>query len=323
MSEKQQKKTKYRVRNWSEYNQALVKRGSLTLWLSEDVTESWLNTQKSGKRGRNYTYADVAVECMQLIRNVFGLPLRQTQGFVMSIMTLIGLSLPVPSYSTLSRRQSGLTVRLPRKQKAEKGLHVVVDSTGIKVFGHGEWFLRKYRPKEEQKERQNPQLWLKIHLGYNEATHEVVAVVTTEKNIHDKNVLPEILDQVEEPIEQVTADGNYDFITCYEEIEALGGYPVIPPRKNATTNAPERWATRNAHISRIAEVGRKAWKEETQYHRRSLVETAMSRLKVIFEPKLESRSLESQGIEVRLRCKALNIMTHLGMPDSYPVLSEA
>ena len=89
MSEKEQQKTKYRVRNWSEYNQALVKRGSLTLWLSEDVTESWLNTQKSGKRGRSNTYADVAVECMQLIRNVFSLPLRQTQGFVMSIMKLI------------------------------------------------------------------------------------------------------------------------------------------------------------------------------------------------------------------------------------------
>ena len=139
MSEK--KKVEYRVRNWSEYNQALIDRGSLTLWLSEDVIESWLNTEKTGKRGRSATYADVAVECMLLIRNVFALPLRQTQGFLLSIMALVGLSLPVPCYSTLSRRQSGLSVKLPRQQKATAGIHVVVDATGIQVFGHGEWVV--------------------------------------------------------------------------------------------------------------------------------------------------------------------------------------
>jgi len=106
MSE-EKKKTQYRVRNWSKYNQALINRGSITLWLSEDVIESWINTEKTGKRGRSHTYADVAVECMLLIRNVFSLPLRQTQGFVKSILVLVGLLLPVPSYSTLSRRQSG------------------------------------------------------------------------------------------------------------------------------------------------------------------------------------------------------------------------
>lgn len=323
MSEKKKEKTQYRVRNWSKYNQALINRGSITLWLSEDVIESWMNTEKTGKRGRSHTYADVAIECMLLIRNVFTLPLRQTQGFVESIMMLVGLVLPVPSYSTLSRRQSGLKVKLPRKKKAKKGIHVVVDSTGLKVFGHGEWFMRKYRPKEGQKERKNPRLWRKIHIGYNESTNEVVAVVTTENNTHDKTMLPEVLDQVEETIDQVTADGGYDYISCYEAIEDLGGRPVIPPRKSAVINKPKRWANRNAHVKRIGEVGRKEWKKESNYHRRSLAETAMYRLKIIFGPTLQSRTLDGQSIEVRLRCKALNIMTHLGMPDSYPVLAEA
>ena len=223
MTEEKKEKTKYRVRNWSEYNKALVKRGSITLWLSEDIIESWLNTEKTGRRGRSDTYADTAVECILLMRNVFSLALRQTEGFVGSIMELVGLSLPVPSYSTLSRRQSGLKVNLPRKKKAEEGIHVVVDSTGLKVFGQGEWFLRKYQPKEGQKARKKPRLWRKIHIGYNEATNEVVAVVTTESNVHDKTMLPEVLDQIEEPIDQATADKGYDYISCYEAIEAWGG----------------------------------------------------------------------------------------------------
>lgn len=322
MSE-QKKKTVYRVRNWSHYNQALVKRGGITLWLSEDVIASWLNTEKTGKRGRSATYADVAVECMLLIRNVFALPLRQTQGFLLSIMTLVGLSLPVPCYSTLSRRQSGLQVQLPRKQKATEGIHVVVDATGIQVFGHGEWFLRKYGSHKDQKPRKDPQQWRKIHLGLDEATQEVLAVVISERNRHDKSYLPEILDQIEELIAQVSLDKGYDYISCYEAVQARGGFPVIPPRKSAVINPGARWAQRNAHVQRIQEVGAAAWKKETNYHRRSLAETAMFRLKIIFGPKLQSRLFENQAAEVRLRCKALNILTYLGMPEAYPVLAEA
>lgn len=323
MSEKKKKKTPYRLRNWRKYNRALVKRGSLTLWFSEDVIDGWMNTEKTGRRGASKTYADTAIECMALIRNVFSLGLRQTEGFVRSIMRLLGLSLEVPCYSTLSRRQGGLKVKLPRKNKAAEGIHVVVDSTGIKVFGHGEWFLQYYRPKEEQKKRKNPRLWCKIHIGYNEATNEIVAVVTTAKNTHDKTALPDVLAQVEEPIAQVTTDGNYDYISCYQAIQERGGYPVIPPRKSAAISKYKGWEQRNAHLKRIQEVGRQAWKKETNYHRRSLAETAMYRLKTIFGPKLQSRTFDNQSVEVRLRCKALNLMTYLGMPDAYPVLSEA
>ena len=322
MSEKK-KKTAYRVGNWSAYNQALVKRGNLTLWLSEDVIESWLNTEKTGKRGRSHTFSDVAVECMLLIRSVFSLPLRQTQGLILSIMVLVGLWLPVPCYSTLSRRQNGLKVRLPRKQKSQEGIHVVVDSTGIKVFGHGEWFLRKYGSKRSQKPRKDPKQWRKIHIGLDEATQEVIAVVTTERHRHDKIFLPEILDQIEEPIAQVSLDKGYDYISCYQTVQDRGGFPVIPPRKSAVISKYKSWEQRNTHLKRIQEAGLETWKKETNYHRRSLAETAMFRLKTIFGPKLHSRSFENQCSEVRLLCRALNTFTHLGLPDSYPVSTEA
>jgi hypothetical protein len=241
MSEQKQAKVKYRVRNWSAYNQALVNRGSLTLWLSEEVLASWLNTEKSGRRGRSHTYTAVAIESMLLLRSVLHLPLRQTQGFILSLLALLGLDLPVPHFSTLSRRQGNLKIELPRKQSATEGLHVVVDATGLKVFGHGEWFLQKHRRQAGQKQRKNPKLWRKVHIGYDEASHEIVAVVTTEKDRHEKTQLAALLAQVTAPICQVTGDGGYDFVTCYTEIEALGGYPVIPPRKNAAYHRDERW----------------------------------------------------------------------------------
>lgn len=135
--------------------------------------------------------------------------------------------------------------------------------------------------------------------------------------------MPDELDQIDDPIAQVSLDMGDDYISCYEAIQDRGGFPVIPPRNSALINIGERWAHHNAHLKRIQEVGREQWKEETNYHRRSLAETAMFRLKIIFGPKLHSRNFENQCAEVRLRCKALNRMTHLGMPDSYPVLAEA
>lgn len=321
MSEQKKPKSQYRIRNWSEYNRALVNRGSITLWLSEDVVEAWINTEKTGRPGQSNTYADVAVECMLLIRNVFSLALRQTQGFVTSIMLWAGLSLPVPCYTTLSRRQSSLDIKLPRKKQIEEGIHVVVDSTGLKVFGYGEWHMRKHHLNKDGSERKKPRLWRKIHIGVDEATHEIVTVVTTIQYTHDKIMLPDLLDQVDGPISQVSGDGGYDYISCYQDIAAVGAEPVIPPRSSAVINNWDITAKRDAAIRRIEEIGRDEWKKETNYHRRSLAETAVFRLKIIFGPNLRSRVLENQAAETRLRCKALNRMTHLGMPDSYPVLA--
>ncbi|MBC8509993.1 MAG: IS5 family transposase [Chloroflexi bacterium] len=319
MSEKVEPKTTYRVRNWKAYNKALIQRGSLTLWISEDVLSSWVNTEKTGHRGRSNTYADTAIECMLLIQSVFRLPLRQTQGFLMSILGLMAFALPVPMYSTLSRRRSGLDVRLPR-QKRSQGIYVVIDSTGFKVFGYGEWHMRKHHLNKDGSERKKPRLWRKVHFAVDEATHEIIAVVTTESNTHDKTMLPDLLGQIDEPVIKVGCDKGYDYVSCYEDITAVGAEPVIPPRRNAIVNEGWNMLTKRNHaIRRIEEVGREEWKKETNYHRRSVAETAVFRLKIIFGSSLRSRILENQSAETRLRCKALNIMTYLGMPDSYPV----
>lgn len=305
------KKVHYRVRNWREYNEALIGRGSLTLWLEEKTVESWLNRQRRGKRGHPYEYSDVAVECMLLLKQVFQLGLRQTQGFMQSIFQLVGQGLPVMSYTQLSRRQKDLAVDLPR-QKRGQALHVVVDATGLKVYGEGEWKTRQHNISKRR-------TWAKVHLAFDVETHEIVAEVTTPDNVHEKEMLPDLLAQIEEEMAQVSADTGYDYQTCYQAIATKGARAVIPPRRNGRVWNNGQMDDRDDNLRRIAQVGREVWKQESDYHQRSLAETGMFRLKKIFGPALLARKLERQQTEVRLRCVALNRMTALGMPDSYPL----
>lgn len=305
------KKVHYRVKNWREYNEALIRRGSLTLWFEEKTVRSWLNVERSGKRGHPYVYSDVAVECMLLLKQVFHLGLRQTQGFMRSIFQLVGQGLPVLSYSQLSRRQQGLKVNLPR-QKRGQALHVVVDATGLKVYGEGEWKTRQHNISKRR-------TWTKVHLAFDVETQEVVAEITTPNNVHEKEKLPDLLAQIEEEMVQVSADTGYDYQTCYQAIAAKGARAVIPPRRNARVWNNGQVDNRDDNLRRIAKVGRRVWKQESGYHQRSLAETGMFRLKKIFGPALSAHSLERQQTEVRLRCVALNRMTALGMPDSYPL----
>ncbi len=138
---KSNSKSKYRLSNWSEYDASLFakhsegkQRGSLTFWLNDEVIEQWVNQQKTGRRGASNTYSDTAIELMVTIQSLFGLAGRQTEGFVESIFQLIDLDLPVPDHSTVSRRLSKLNVQLPVIPTNE-AIHLVVDSTGVKVYG--------------------------------------------------------------------------------------------------------------------------------------------------------------------------------------------
>jgi len=305
------KKVQYRVKNWSEYNQALVHRGSLTLWFDEKTVESWLNNDRSGQRGHPQVYGDVAVQCMLLLKQTYHLALRQTQGFMQSIFQLVGHELPVLSYSQLSRRQKTVQISLPRQCRGQ-AIHVLVDGTGLKVYGEGEWKTRQHKVSKRR-------TWRKVHLAFDASTGEVLAAVTTENNVHEKEMLPELLGQITETIERVGGDGGYDYRTCYEAIAQRGAQAIIPPQRNGRIWDNGQMEQRDAHLRRIAEIGRTAWKQECGYHRRSLVETGIFRLKKIFGPNLSARSLENQQQEVRLRCAALNRLTALGMPESYPV----
>jgi len=320
------RKRQYRICNWSEYNAALVKRGSLTLWVDEAALAEWRNQQRSGQPGKPRTYSELAITCMATLQVVYHLPLRATQGLLSSVLQLLGVNLAVPHYSTLCRRRQTLEVSLPVQPKLQ-ALHLVVDSTGLKVYGEGEWKVRQHGWSKHR-------TWRKVHLGVDEASGELLAVVVSSPLRHDKDALTDLLEQVDQmdvSLEQVSGDGGYDFMTCHRDITLRGARATIPPRHNACPNARGETPQRDAILRRMQELAgpgrskqrqeqaRQRWKEESGYHRRSLVETAVFRLKHIFGEKLSSRSFEAQANEVLLRCAALNRMTHLGLPQSYPI----
>lgn len=309
------KKRHYRIRNWPDYNTALVQRGSLTLWLGKDVLQDWHNQQRTGKRGKPRFYSDQAITCALRLREVYRLPLRATEGLLRSLIVLLGANVTVPCYSTLSRRQASLAVALDAPASAGP-LHLVVDSTGLKVFGDGEWKARQHGISKRR-------IWRKVHLAIDQDTGYVQAATTTTHSISDGQVLPLLLEQVEQPLCQVSADSGYDRRTCYEAIAQRGARTAIPPRRGARIwqhgNSKAERLARDENLRRIRTVGRATWKRESGYHRRSLAETAMFRLKTIFGSTLRARTEAAQDTETLLRLSVLNQMTALGMPNAYPL----
>ena len=305
----------YKIRNWSDYNAALVNRGSLHIWLDEDVLAAWKNTTKTGKPGASNTYSDLAIETLLTLKSVYRQKLRQTIGFARSLFKLMSVELVLPHYSTLSRRAKRLNIDLS-VTPTQGSRHVVIDSTGVKVYGEGEWKVRKHGVSKRR-------TWLKLHVGIDEETGDILAAVVTPNSTGDSEVLGEILDEIDDDIEQVSADGAYDRGYVYDYIDEREAIAAIPPRKDAKIwfhgNRKGPAHPRDENLRRIRKVGRSVWKEEIDYHRRSLSETGMYRLKTIFTGEVCARKLETQTTELIIECKALNKMTQLGMPESYLV----
>jgi Transposase DDE domain len=308
------KKGQYRISNWSEYNESLVKRGSITLWISTEDTGAW-QPEELPKRGGQRRYSDGAIQCLLMVRGFFHLTLRATEGFARSLLELMTLKLTVPDYTTICKRSKELAVRLPRKAKGP--LHAVLDSTGLKVFGEGEWKVRQHGYTKRR-------TWRKLHLSVDSGSQEIQSVVLSEAGMDDGGAVPELLDQIAEPVEQLSGDGAYDKRKVYQACGERGITRVtIPPRKDARIwqhgNSMSQPLVRDENLRRIRKMGRKRWKRESGYHQRSLAETAMFRFKTIFGSYLQARSLPQQETEARVKCAALNRLTQLGMPDSYRV----
>jgi hypothetical protein len=300
----------YRVRNWSQYNDALVRRGSLTLWVDQATLDAW-RYQGPNQQGAQFEYSDLAIQCLLTLRAIYHLTLRASKGFACSLFELMHLDLPVPDSSTLCRRAATVRITLPKR--ATGPLHLILDSTGLKVYGEGEWKVRQHGYSKRR-------TWLKLHLAIDPQTHEIQAAMVSEPGVTDAEVVPSLLEQVENPIEGVGADGMYDCRAVYEELEWRGARAVIPPRRDAKIQRHGNTAgprlVRDENLRRIRRVGRAAWKEESGYHRRSLGETAMFRMKTLFGGGVSSRRMAQQATEVGIRCRALNVMTHQGMPQS-------
>lgn len=312
VKKRNKKKQLYRIRNWKLYNKALTNRGCISLWFDEQAIQSWLNHSKSGMRGKPRTYGSACIQCMLVLKAVYHLPQRATYGLVCSLMQLMDLDLPVPHHTILSRRASSLNVALPRQNKNEPS-HVLVDATGLKVFGEGGWKVRIHGVGKRR-------TWRKLHKAKDGETGEILATVATTSNVSDKEDLPNLLGQISEPIWQLTADGGYDYADCNELIAERKAGAVIPPRGTGRLDPQdERMRAIDRNLRRIGKVGRKKWKKESQYHRRSLVETAKMREKTIFGGRLSSRRINNQATEMEVRCAALNRMTRLEMAESYAI----
>ena len=300
-------KVQYRVINWAEYNESLRQRGDLTIWVSEEAQSVW-SAPRRASRGGQWRYSDLAIETCLTLRTTYRLALRQTQGLMGSIGTLMGLDMRVPDYSTLSRRANGLSIAQAMRQAGSVAVHLVVDSTGLKIFGEGEWLAQKHKIKGIRRR------WRKLHLGLDLASGAIVYADLTHDEVGDSTALPGLLDQLDAPVAGFLADGAYDGASIRDMLRQRYGETldvVIPPPKNAVIR-PQ--SARDRHIAQIRSNGRMAWQVATGYNQRSRIETQIGRWKSVIGPKLKSRSFSRQIAEIQVGQKVLNTMTALGRP---------
>lgn len=308
------KKITYRVRNWKDYNRSLINRGNLTLWFSPDVIKSgYQKPSRYPKQGRSFTYSDTYIELALTLRSLFHFSLRAMQGFLEGLISLLGLKLQVSHYSRLSRRGSTLNIQLvDLKKRGKKPTDLVIDSTGLKIFGEGEW---KVPTHGKQKRR----TWRKYHVSVNPDSHEVTAVELTTANIIDDHMISTLLCG-QRNVGKVYAEGADSYKNSFDAIAEVGGTPLIPVRSGTTLVKKEPSHGQKLRNQLLLDIwhagGKNNWKKTSDYHRRSLVETHMSRLKTILGGKLRGRKLENQKVEAQLMAKILNKMTSLGMPLS-------
>jgi hypothetical protein len=300
-------KMAFKVQNWPAYEAGLRRRGSLTLWIDDAVLECWQTTGPSGQA----RYRDAAIQTSLMLRTAFKLALRQTEGLMTSVLTLMDLTISAPDHSTVSRRAETLPVIQPASVPPGP-LHVLIDSSGLQVYGAGQWLEAKHGAKSRRK-------WRKLHLAVDAASGMIVAQTLTDQDADDPSQVGPLLDQIDAPIGQVTADGAYDGSPTYLAIAAHsdGIEVVIPPRSTAVSSGdPGSPTQRDRHLAMIAEQGRLAWQATTGYGQRSLVETTMGRYKSLIGPRLRARGFAAQQTEAAIGVAVLNLMLATGRPDS-------
>lgn len=302
-------KPKHKISNWKQYNQALVQRGSLTIWMDESAIQRWHCHTHHGRRGRGFHYSDTAIETALMLKGLFHLPLRALEGFINSLFKLMAVPLKSPDYSCISKRAKTVEInyRAPSKGTVT---HLVIDSTGLKVYGEGEWKMRKHG-KEKRR------VWRKLHLAVDAATHAIVAAESSLENIADNEVLPTLLNPLRRDIEQVSGDGAYDTRECHALLKKKGIKGTIPPRKNAALW--EEGHPRNEAVEALKAGELAEWKKQSGYHQRSKAETAMYRYKQLISPKLSLRNHNAQVGEMLAGVKVLNKVIGLGMPVRQPL----
>ncbi len=307
-------KMKFKVTNWGEYEAGLRRRGSLTLWITPEALSGWAAPRRK-TRGGQPRYSDLAIETTLMLGMVFGLRLRQSEGLLSSVLDMMALDLPVPDHTTLSWRAR--TWKPParsndRQHVADGPIHVLVDSTGLKIYGAGQWLEEKHGTKSRRS-------WRKLHLAVDAYSGEIIAHSLTHQETGDASELEPLLDQIDEEIGQFTADGAYDGYRTYDAVlrHSAAARVVIPPRSNAVERPnAQACCQRDHHIASMQVDGVLKWQASTGYGKRALVETAMGRYKGIIGPGLRARSFLAQQTEAAIGVAILNRMLACGRPKS-------
>ncbi len=304
---------RYRITNWAAYDAGLRRRGDLTFWVDETALIGWQAPRRRTPGGQP-RYSDLAIELVLSLRLVFHLALRQAEGFARSVLALLGLDLAVPDHTTLSRRGQAFAGRQPRVRAGTGPVHLVLDSTGLELFGQGEWCAAKHGRLRRR--------WLKLHLGVDATTGEIAAHVLTDGDEDDAAQVPALLRQPEGAIASLTADGAYDRDPVYQAAAAvqpkLPIEVIIPPRADAvlSTADPDGQTPRDRHVQLMAERGRIGWQRATGYGLRNQAETAVERYEHLIGPKLRARGRTAQYGEVALAIQVLNRMIRTAKPVS-------
>jgi hypothetical protein len=302
-------KQRHRITNWAAYDAGLRARGSLTVWFTAEAVEAWKAEPRTG-RGGQPRYSSLAIETALTLRAVFRLALRQTEGLVGSILQLLGLDLPVPDHSTLSRRAE--TLEVPRPRSGCAPVHLLVDSTGLRLCGPGEWLAEKHGSRTRRS-------WKKLHLGVDADTGRIVATALTGHDGDDGSQVGPVLEQVDGPVASFTADGAYDRDDVYAEVAVR--HPeaavIVPPRSSAVPSGAAETAPtqRDRHLEAIAERGRMGWQKASGYNWRALIEADIARWKRVIGGALRSQTDGRQATEVAIAVRVLNRMLDFGRPE--------
>jgi len=305
-------KQRHRVTNWAEYDAALRQRGSLTVWFTDEAVAAWHAEPRTTPGGQPH-YSSLAITTALTLKAVFRLAYRQTEGLIGSIIRLLGLDLSVPDHTTLSRRAETLEVPRPRSDRDAEPVHLLVDSTGLKLCGPGEWLVEKHGTRRRRS-------WRKLHVGVDADTGRIVASELTTHDVDDGSQVGPLLDQVAGPLASFTGDGAYDRTDVYGAV--IERHPdaliIVPPRSSAVPSETAETAPtqRDQHLQLMAEHGRMGWQKACGYNRRALAEATIGRFKRVIGDGLHSRTDQRQATEMNVAVTVLNRMVELGRPKS-------
>ena len=305
-----------RVTNWAAYDASLRQRGSLTVWFSEDAIAGWRAEGRTTPGGQPH-YSALAILTGLCLRAVFRLALRQTEGLIGSIIGLLGLDLAIPDHTTLCRRADGLDVPRPQSSPGAGGMHLIVDSTGLKFHGPGEWLVEKHGTRTRRS-------WRTLHIGLDADTGRIVAAELTTNEVDDGSQVGPLLDQVAGAVASFTADGAYD--TGAVSAAVAGRHPdaaiIVPPRSTAmpSDTAQTNPTQRDRHLQGITNNGRAGWQKSSGYNKRSRVEAAIGRFKQVIGNGLHSQTDARQNAEIAVAVHVLNRMLDFGRPTSVRIV---